>query len=126
MDSGEAWDEFEHVRNELDALGGELHMLTDHAVSLDANFGKYGYSAHLRTYDDGEGKGSGSVSGRSSMADWEGHERKDWEAERRNGRIMKLYKKASFLLCVLSLFAANYTLELGVIEERKSDLRVGC
>jgi hypothetical protein len=28
----------------LDTLGAELHMLTDHAVQLDANFSKYGYS----------------------------------------------------------------------------------
>jgi len=40
---GDDFDEFENVRAELDHLGSELHMLTDHAVSLDANFSKYGY-----------------------------------------------------------------------------------
>ncbi|TVY12845.1 hypothetical protein LARI1_G008847, partial [Lachnellula arida] len=55
---GSAYDEFESVRSELDALGSELHMLTDHSVSLDANFSKYGYSAHLRTYDDTSGGSS--------------------------------------------------------------------
>jgi hypothetical protein len=44
---GEIYDEFEHVRQELDALSTELHMLTEHGVALDANFSKYGYSAHL-------------------------------------------------------------------------------
>jgi hypothetical protein len=44
---GPAYDEFENVRAELDVLSTELHMLTDHAVSLDANFSKYGYAAHL-------------------------------------------------------------------------------
>ena len=41
---GPDYDEFENVRAELDTLGAELHMLTDHAVQLDANFSKYGYS----------------------------------------------------------------------------------
>ncbi|TVY33559.1 hypothetical protein LOCC1_G007531, partial [Lachnellula occidentalis] len=88
---GSAYDEFESVRSELDALGSELHMLTDHAVSLDANFSKYGYSAHLRTYDDT----SGGSSETSSVSGWHGdeHEKKDWEKERRNGRVMKVYKK---------------------------------
>jgi hypothetical protein len=92
---GTAYDEFENVKAELDALGSELHMLTDHAVSLDANFSKYGYSAHLRTYDEGSGGGSET----SSMSGWHGedsHEKKDWEKERRNGRVMKVYKKVSF------------------------------
>ena len=86
---GETYDEFEHVRNELDQLGSELHMLTDHSVSLDANFSKFGYSAHLRTYDEGSTPGSGT----SSLHDGDSHEKKDWEAEKRNGRIMKVYKK---------------------------------
>ncbi|KUJ08616.1 uncharacterized protein LY89DRAFT_691040 [Mollisia scopiformis] len=85
----DVFDEFESVRAELDALGSELHMLTDHAVSLDANFSKYGYSAHLRTYDTDSTPGSSA----SSIHDSESHEKKDWEAEKRNGRIMKLYKK---------------------------------
>lgn len=86
---GETYDEFERVRQELDALSVELHMLSDHAVSLDANFSKYGYDAHLRTYDDPV------ESGRSSIYEHDDseHESKDWEAERRNGRIFKLYKK---------------------------------
>jgi hypothetical protein len=42
---------FEHVRDELDVLNSELHILTDHSVALDASFDKFGYSAHLRTTD---------------------------------------------------------------------------
>lgn len=38
---GDTWDEFERVREDLDSLGSELHMLTDHRVQLDANFSKY-------------------------------------------------------------------------------------
>jgi hypothetical protein len=35
------------VVRELDKLSTELHMVSEHAVQLDANFEKYGYSAHL-------------------------------------------------------------------------------
>ena len=89
---GDDYDEFENVRAELDVLGSELHMLTDHAVALDANFSKYGYSAHLRTYDDHSPGGGSSASSISGFHDPD-HEKKDWEAERRNGRVMKVYKK---------------------------------
>ena len=93
---GDDFDEFENVRAELDQLSSELHMLTDHAVSLDANFSKYGYSAHLRTYDDHSSPAS-SASSISGFHDPD-HEKKDWEAEKRNGRIMKIYKKVSWSL----------------------------
>jgi hypothetical protein len=45
---GKEFDEFERVVRELDRLSTELHMVSEHAVQLDANFEKYGYSAHLR------------------------------------------------------------------------------
>lgn len=41
------YDEFEHVHTQLDALSNELHHLTEQGVSLDANFSKFGYDAHL-------------------------------------------------------------------------------
>lgn len=44
---GKEFDEFERVVKELDRLSTELHMVSEHAVQLDANFEKYGYSAHL-------------------------------------------------------------------------------
>jgi hypothetical protein len=44
---GDLFDEFERVMRELDRLSTELHMVSEHAVQLDANFEKYGYSAHL-------------------------------------------------------------------------------
>lgn len=94
---GDDYDEFENVRAELDSLGSELHMLTDHAVQLDANFSKYGYSAHLRTYDDHSAPGS-SASSISGFHDPD-HEKKDWESEKRNGRIMKIYKKVCLGSC---------------------------
>jgi hypothetical protein len=45
---GRDFDEFEKVQKELDRLSNELHMVSHHAVNLDANFSKYGYSATLR------------------------------------------------------------------------------
>jgi low temperature requirement protein LtrA len=51
---GEIYDQFETVKTELDLLSEELHNLTEHGVALDANFSKFGYSAHLRTKDVGE------------------------------------------------------------------------
>ena len=47
---GDVYEDFEKVRLELDALSQELRMITQHGVALDANFSKYGYSAHLRMY----------------------------------------------------------------------------
>ena len=57
---------------------------------------RYGYSAHLRTYDDSSGPSS-SASSINGFHDPD-HEKKDWEAEKRNGRIMKIYKKVSLNL----------------------------
>jgi hypothetical protein len=86
---GETYDEFENVRTELDALGSELNALTEQTVALDANFSKYGYSAHLRTYDDEE---SPSLSRKSSMASGDA-EKRNWEDERKNARVIKIYNK---------------------------------
>lgn len=89
---GRAYDEFEHVHAELDALGSEMRALTDHSVSLNANFSKYGYSAHLRTYDDED---SPSLSRKSSTSGFPDLEARDWADERKNGRVVKIYTKVS-------------------------------
>jgi hypothetical protein len=86
---GEAFDQIERVRKELDALSVDLHMLSEHSVSLDANFSKFGYDAHLRTYDEPSESSAASLHGH----DDEEHEHKDWAAERNNGRVFRLYKK---------------------------------
>ncbi|KAK6384956.1 hypothetical protein LTS17_002519 [Exophiala oligosperma] len=49
---GDLYTDIETVKSDLDALASELHQITTHAVSLDASFDRYGYSAHLRTKDD--------------------------------------------------------------------------
>ena len=43
--------EFEKVQAELDALSTELSSFTQKEVALDANFSRYGYSAHIREWN---------------------------------------------------------------------------
>ncbi|KAE8452640.1 hypothetical protein EG329_013899 [Mollisiaceae sp. DMI_Dod_QoI] len=78
--------DFEHIRSELDAISAELDQLTDHHVTLDANFSKFGYSAHLRTIDvenpstpGSEDSGFGELSG-------------DWNMARQAGMNIKFWK----------------------------------
>ncbi|KAI9699276.1 MAG: hypothetical protein M1836_002886 [Candelina mexicana] len=84
---GEVYAEFENVRVELDALSHELHLLSDHGVSLDANFSKYGYSAHLRTRGGDDSPNNSIRTGPSSTQEH------DWDAERRRGVRMKFWKR---------------------------------
>jgi low temperature requirement protein LtrA len=79
--------EFERVKQKLDSLSTELHMLTEHGVALDANFSKYGYDAHLRTTD-----ADSSVS--SLFGDHAySHGSRDWAADRRNVEVMKFWRR---------------------------------
>lgn len=84
---GSIYDEFENVKTELDTLANELYHLTELGVSLDANFSKFGYDAHIRTRDpDSSAK---SLSGDGSST----YEKRDWAAERRKGQALKFWKK---------------------------------
>ncbi|MCJ1438310.1 hypothetical protein MMC27_007698 [Xylographa pallens] len=76
----DAYAEFEKVHAELDALSAELSALTDKDVALDANFSRYGYSAHIRTRE----VDSSATSIQSPQ---------DREAERLRGESMKFWKK---------------------------------
>ena len=82
------YDEFEQVKKELDALSQEFRLLTDHAVALDANFSKFGYSAHLRTKDSSDSSASSisdnAISRRSS---------RDWDAERQSVDAFKFWRR---------------------------------
>ncbi|CAO2648559.1 Nn.00g078260.m01.CDS01 [Neocucurbitaria sp. VM-36] len=81
---GEVAHEFERLIRELDALSTELHMISEHAVQLDANFSKYGYSAHLRTKG---GPDSLHASDESIF------DKETWHAERKLGQTMRFYQK---------------------------------
>lgn len=50
---GEVWDRFAEVQTELDLLSRELGRVTEKGVSLEGHFGRFGYSATIKSYDDG-------------------------------------------------------------------------
>ncbi|KAI9661925.1 MAG: hypothetical protein M1821_009165 [Bathelium mastoideum] len=87
---GDLFEEMEGVIHDMDSLSNELHMISEHAVQLDANFSKYGYSAHLRTHN-----GSPNASSANSLYNEQGdeHVHRDWDAERKNGQTMKFFVK---------------------------------
>lgn len=65
---GEVYDSFAAVHDELNALAGELDRVATHGVSLTAHFDKFGYDAHIKTYDDESPSGSGTGTPRSSFS----------------------------------------------------------
>ncbi|KAF3159794.1 hypothetical protein TWF788_003524 [Orbilia oligospora] len=50
----EIFEEMEKLQAHMEELSGELHALTQYDVHLEANFGKFGYSANLRTHLPGQ------------------------------------------------------------------------
>ncbi|KIV98934.1 uncharacterized protein PV09_09320 [Verruconis gallopava] len=91
---GADFDRFERIIQELDHLNKELHMVSEHAVQLDANFEKFGYSAHLRTLP-----ASGTTS--SSSSTFEGHDHHDehastedyYKAQKKLGQSLVFFKR---------------------------------
>ena len=55
-------------------------------MSLDANFSKFGYDAHLRTREPGSSASSTTLGGSGD------HEERDWDAERQNGTALRFWK----------------------------------
>lgn len=88
---GNVYDEIEHVKLELDTLADELHHLTDLGISMDANFSRFGYDAHIRIKEPESSSSSSSISGDRSSTSM--HEKRDWNAERRKGQALKFWKK---------------------------------
>ncbi|KAK5163100.1 uncharacterized protein LTR77_010884 [Saxophila tyrrhenica] len=77
---------FDEVHAQLDALSTELDRVTTHGVSLEAHFNKFGYDAHIRSYDDGESPGgSGTATPRSSVSG-------DSSASAKHAVHLKLFK----------------------------------
>jgi hypothetical protein len=67
MEHPDLFERFDHVHAELSALSAELDRVTTHGISLEAHFSKFGYDAHIRSYDDGDSPGgSGTTTPRSS------------------------------------------------------------
>lgn len=88
---GDLFEELEGAIHDLDSLSNELHMISEHAVQLDANFSKYGYSAHLRTHNSSPN--SSSASSLYGDLNDDGHGHRDWDAERKKGQTMKFFVK---------------------------------
>ena len=63
----DVYERFADVHAELDMLSGELERVTSHGVSLEAHFSKYGYNAHIKSYDEASPAASGTGTPRSSL-----------------------------------------------------------
>lgn len=83
----EVYERFADVHQNLDALANELDRVTTHGVSLEAHFSRFGYSAHVRSYDDESPSASGSTTPRSSI-----HEKQESACERGFATPLKLFK----------------------------------
>jgi len=67
---GEVWDAFADVQGELDRLSKELGRVMDKGgVSLEGHFGRFGYSATIKSYDDDGESGPGVTSSIGSGGD---------------------------------------------------------
>ncbi|KAF2230562.1 hypothetical protein EV356DRAFT_453607 [Viridothelium virens] len=86
------FEELESVIRNMDSLSNELHTISEHAVQLDASFSKYGYSAHLRTHNSSPNSSSAN-SLYDEHDDDDEHGPRDWDAERKKGRMMKFFVK---------------------------------
>lgn len=69
MENQAVFDRFADVHNELDALASELDRVTSHGVSLDAHFSRWGYNAHVKSYDDESPSASGASTPGGSMSE---------------------------------------------------------
>ncbi|EME48450.1 hypothetical protein DOTSEDRAFT_161978 [Dothistroma septosporum NZE10] len=69
------FDRFDKVHRELDSLALELDRVTTHGVSLDAHFNRFGYNAHVRSYEDDSPGQSGANTPGSSLSGSTSYER---------------------------------------------------
>lgn len=91
----DVYERFADVHAELDALHAELERVTTQGVSLEAHFSKFGYNAHIKSYDDEEvGGSSGAATPRSAREGGGGGNSVGpvGEAERGYGTPLKLFK----------------------------------
>lgn len=84
----EMFERFSNVHNELDSLAMELDRVTTHGVSLDAHFSRFGYNAHVRSYDDDSQNASGTSTPHSSSLS----EKSTSACERGFATPLKLFK----------------------------------
>lgn len=91
---GPAFDEWESTQRRLDDVTRALDRLGDRTSALGASFSKFGFAAHLRTYDDdGVEGGSGAAASSSSMTTGsDASTLVDFE-DRSRGQTIKLFKR---------------------------------
>lgn len=63
---GEVWEQFAEVQRELDVLSAELRRVAARGVQLEGHFGRFGYDAKIRSYDEDRDESPGHLSGMSS------------------------------------------------------------
>lgn len=85
----DVYERFADVTAELDMLSNELHQVTTNGVSLEAHFNKYGYNAHIKSYDDESPSESGASTPRSSI---DAGKRKDSVVEQGYATPLKLFQ----------------------------------
>ena len=88
------YERFAAVHAELDVLSSEMERVTTHGVSLEAHFSKYGYNAHIKSYDDEPSpshSGSNTPSRSPSLDKSRTHE-SGTTAERGHAAPLKLFK----------------------------------
>ncbi|KAK5126641.1 hypothetical protein LTR85_009575 [Meristemomyces frigidus] len=85
----DVYERFANVHAELEMLSNELERVTTHGVSLEAHFNKYGYNAHIKSYDDESPSNSGVTTPRSSI---DAGKRKDSEVEKGYATSLKLFQ----------------------------------
>ena len=85
----EIYDRFADVHAELAALSDELDRVTSHGVSLEAHFSKFGYDAHIKSYDDESPSASGATTPRSRKGSELG---KESSVEKGYATPLKLFK----------------------------------
>ena len=84
----DVYERFADIHQELDLLSNELDRVTTHGVSLEAHFSKYGYDAHIRSYEDEDGSPphSGANTPRGSISSTN-------TLHSDSGQSLKLWKK---------------------------------
>ena len=84
------YERFADVHAELDNLSNELDRVTTHGVSLEAHFSRFGYDAHVKSYDEESPSHSGASTPRSSIS---GRPGSNASHESDYGSSLKLWKR---------------------------------
>ncbi|KAK5110908.1 hypothetical protein LTR62_005446 [Meristemomyces frigidus] len=87
------YDRFADVHAELNLLSSELERVTTHGVSLEAHFNRFGYDAHIKSYDDERESphGSGNTTPRGGVPSRKGSSISEDASDM--GTTLKLFKR---------------------------------